>query len=273
MGGAFQLTRGVAQQVGGSAKIVSSGQSVVSGAHLLQDGLGMAEYLPAGGQLFFFLRLQRGGLDLVHLKAQQFQPALFFGLVHLQRVRLAFDCDQLTVDLAVFAVLLFVLGVEIQQRQMAGRIGQILIVVLPVDVDETGGEIPQHGCGGRHAVDPAVALAFGTDLTIKKKFVSRLIACLFQLAANSLGQVGKGGPDTGFARPGADKVAAGAVAQNGIDGVDQDTFACARLAGQNVQTGRELRFGLLDDRNIFNFQILQQSPSAPFSVLRGRAGQ
>ena len=104
----------------------------MGGAHLFQNGLGVAEHLPAGGQLFFLLRLQRGSLDLVHLETKQFQPALLLLFVHLQGVRLPLDGDQPAVDLPVFGVLLFVLRIQVQQRQMTGGVGQVLVVVLAV---------------------------------------------------------------------------------------------------------------------------------------------
>ena len=140
----------------------------MGGAHLFQNGLGVAEHLPAGGQLLFLLRLQRGRLDLVHLETKQFQPALLLLFVHLKGVCLPLDGDQLTVDLPVCGVFLLVLRIQVQQRQMAGGIGQVLVVVLAVDVDEAGGKVPKHGRGGRHAVDPAVALALGAYLTIEQ---------------------------------------------------------------------------------------------------------
>ena len=238
----------------------------MSGAHLLQNGLGVAEHLPAGRQLLLFFRLQRGGFDLVHLKAQQLHAPLLFRFVHLQSIRLTLNGDELTIHLAVLIVLLFVLGVEIQQRQMAGGIGQVLVIVLAMDIDEARGQIPQHGRRGGHTVDPEVAFALGADFTVEQQFVPCFVTGLLQLAAHSLGQVGESGPDTGLGRAGAHQFAAGAVAQDGVDGVDQNAFARTGLAGENVQAARELCFGLFDDRHILDFQIFQQSPSAPFFV-------
>ena len=43
------------------------------------------------------------------------------------------------------------------------------------------------------------------------------------------------------------------VPQNGVDGINQNGFACAGFAGQHIKAGGEGYFGLFNHGDIFNF--------------------
>ena len=150
-----------------------------------------------------------------------------------------------------------VLGVLVKQPQMQRRVGQALAVMLAVDGEEPCGNVPHHGSGGGHSVDPAAALALSADLPIQQQVLPRLVTALFQLLLHRNGNPLESGPDTGFGRSAAHQLAAGTVAENGVDGVNENGFARAGFAGEDIETGGEGHLGFFNDRHIFNFQACQ----------------
>ena len=56
-------------------------------------------------------------------------------------------------------------------------------------------------------------------------------------------------------------------AKDGVDGIDQDRFACASLAGKHVKAGGEIHLGFFDHGYIFNFQVCQHGPALPRPLL------
>ena len=151
---------------------------------------------------------------------------------------------------------------------MTGRVQQTHGVMLTVDVDKPPAQLPQDGGSGRHPVDTAGALALGGDLTAEQQGLRALIACLFEAVENSRRHVLERGPDDGLGRAGAHEILGSAVAQNGVDGVDEDGFACARLTGQDVEALFEMDVCFLDNCNIFDLQAAQHSFTPAFISAR-----
>ena len=156
-----------------------------------------------------------------------------------------------------------VLGILIQQREVHGRVGQALAVVLAVDGQQPGADVPHHRGGGGHAIDAAAALALGIDFAVKQQVVQGLVAAALQFGADRFGDILEGGPDTGFLRAAAHQLAGGAVAQDRVDGVDQDGLARAGLAGQHIKAGGKFDLGFFDHGNIFDFEVRQHAVSPP----------
>ena len=148
---------------------------------------------------------------------------------------------------------------------MVGGVQKAHRIVLAVDVDETAAELPQHRRCGGHPIDAAAALALGGDLAAEHQRRGALVPGLFQTVQHCLRHIVKGGPDHGLGRAGAHKVLGGAVAQNGIDGVDEDGFARTRLACQHIQAFFKVNVGFLDDCHIFNLEAAQHSFSCLIS--------
>ena len=60
--------------------------------------------------------------------------------------------------------------------------------------------------------------------------------------------------DHRFGRTCAHKILGSPIAQDRIDGVDQNGLARTSLTGEDVQPRLKMNFCLLDDRDIFNLQ-------------------
>ena len=160
--------------------------------------------------------------------------------------------DELLVHLPIGVKLVLVLRKGVQNSQMLCRVGQTLAVVLAMNVDQSGGDIPQDGYSGGHSVDTAMTFALGGDFTVNQKLFASVVTGLFQLHFYLFGQLVEGCPDTGFRCTGTHQVTADPVAQNSTDGVDQNRLTRAGLTGQNVQTGSKLYLYLFDHGHIFN---------------------
>ena len=68
---------------------------------------------------------------------------------------------------------------------MPGRIKQRLIVVLAMDVDKIGADLPHDGSGGRPAVDAADAFAVSRDLAVEQQRAVIGVAAVSQLRLHS----------------------------------------------------------------------------------------
>ena len=123
----------------------------------------------------------------------------------------------------------------IQKRKMHSRIGQTLAVMLPMNGNQPGTDVPHHGSGGGHPVNPAAAFSLGIDFTVQQQIIVCFVAAFCQLGFDRIRDVLKGGPDTGLGGSASNQVTGSAVAKNGVDGINQNRLASAGLAGQNIE--------------------------------------
>ena len=257
MGGSIDRIGCFPQKINGARSIISARKQRIALGDAFPDGGGIRQHLTAGHQRLLFACNQAGILDLLYLITQQVNLSLFFTLIGDDGIQLLFDLDKLPVNSIILLIHHPVLGVGIQNTLMAGRVQQAYGIVLAVDVDEPTAQFPQNGCCGRHSVDAAGALALGSDLTAQGQRFGALIPRLFQAVQHCRRNIIKCRPDDCFCSPRAHQILGGAVAQNGIDGVDQDRFARTGLAGKDIQALLKMHVGLLDDCNIFNLQTAQ----------------
>ena len=175
----LQGVGGLPGQIGGAGLVLAALQGAVGFGQAIGDVLGVGRQVPPAHQVFFLPRLQLGVLDLLQLVAQQFRPALPVLPGLAQFVGLPLHLHQLPVDGIIGRVLGLGMGVEVQQTQMPGRVGEALAVVLAVDVDEVPADSPHHLGRRLQAVDPEAALALGGDLPVQKQLVPGVHAGLY----------------------------------------------------------------------------------------------
>ena len=133
---------------------------------------------------------------------------------------------------------------------MAGRVQQLLSVVLAVDVQQLTPQLPQLGHGHQPPVHPADIPAVPLDLPLEEQLLPRRDPVFLQPAQP--GHAGEHRVDQGRLRPGADQLPAGPLPQHRTDGVNDDGLARSGLTGQSVEARIELDIGPLDDRDILN---------------------
>ena len=132
-------------------------------------------------------------------------------------------------------------AVGIEQRDMAVRIQQGLVIVLPMDVREAGADLIKLRQGNQLTVKFAEIFAGSGDISGDKDFFS--IQFTKQLndsfvAARS---------NTGGIR---------AAAEREADGFNQDRLAASGFSGYDVETVVKIDLRLFYDRKIFNTDMM-----------------
>ena len=144
------------------------------------------------------------------------------------------------------------LAEAVQIFQVTGRVQQPLPVVLAVDVQQLPSQLSQLCQGHGATVQTAGVLPVRPQLPLEQQDALGVRGDALLLEPIQLGQVHELGADQGGFGAGADEVTGGASTQDGVQGVHYDGFACAGLAGKDVEARVELDVGGLDDRDVFN---------------------
>ena len=149
---------------------------------------------------------------------------------------------------------------------MAGRVGQCMAVMLAVNAYKAAANIPHHGSGNRHPIQPTAAFSFRRDFAIEQQAVFRFVPGLFQLALYLFRDLLKGGPDARFARASPNQIPGDPAAHDCLDGVDQNGLARAGLTGQHIEALIKVDLCFFDHGYIFNLQFGKHG-STLFSTL------
>ena len=244
--------------------------SVEAGRRLVQavgELLGVLHQLAPRLQLLLLAGAQMRLRQLVDLILQRLHAPQLLALVHGEPVDLAPQRPHGLIALGIGRALGLVLGKAVENGQMLRLVKQRSAVVLAVDVDELHAELLQHADRHGRAVHAAEILAVGGQLApdVRLGVVGHTVLGEPRQLRHAVKNRADGRP----ARSGSDHVAIGAFAQNGRNRVDDDRFACAGLAGHDVEAVLEDDLGLFDDGDVFNMQ--QPKHNAPPSG-NGRSG-
>ncbi len=140
-------------------------------------------------------------------------------------------------------------GIGIEQLAHRFGLGQPLPGMLAMDIDQRAGNAAQLRGGGRHAIDPELALALRIDHAAQQQgFFARHVV-VAEKAFQRGGRI-ELGHQLGAAGALAHKAGVGAVPQHQLQCIDQDRFTGARLARQGREAGLEIYLQLLDDDEI-----------------------
>ena len=101
-----------------------------------------------------------------------------------------------------------------------------------MDVEQVFADVAQLLCGGRAAVDPGAAFAAQVHAAAQQQAVAGVKTGLGQISGQAFGAV-KFGADFGARCAFADQAYVGARASYKLQGVNQNGFARARLAGEH----------------------------------------
>ena len=115
--------------------------------------------------------LVRSGINGINLFRKLCDPALLFFLAGSQRIQRALCRDKSAVQCMVSGILCPILRVLIQQGQMGCRVGQAGAVVLAMDGQQPGGNIPHHAGGSGHTVNTAAAFSVRADLAVQQQVI------------------------------------------------------------------------------------------------------
>ena len=147
---------------------------------------------------------------------------------------------------------------------MAGRVQQLLAVMLAVDVQQLPPQLPQLGHRHQLSVDAAHVPPVSLELPLEEQLLLPGGEAVL-LQPGQGGHLGEHRRHQGGLGPGADELPAGALPQHRADGVDDDGFARPRLAGEHVEARLEPNVRRLDEGDIFNVKQGKQSCTPPLS--------
>ena len=133
---------------------------------------------------------------------------------------------------------------------------KLLAVVLPMDVQQAAAQRLQLAHRYRPSPHAADALTVTVDLPLQQQGAV-LLRCHALLLRDGGVHTGEHRADKRLVRAGADEFAACPLAQHRAEGIDDNGFARAGLAGQRVEACLEPDVRLLDDGDIFNVEHFQ----------------
>src|SRR5262249_39560566 len=122
-----------------------------------------------------------------------------------------------------------------------------LVLVLAVELNETGRQILKGAGGGQRPIDKRAAPSLRRDLPADQQ----LFPAVFEDGLDRRGL---------FTR--SDQIAGGATAKEQSDRLDEYRLPRAGLAGQDVEAGVELHLDRVDDREMLNAQEAEHGKSA-----------
>ena len=128
-----------------------------------------------------------------------------------------------------------------------------------MDQGQFGGELAEDGDGGRLVVDEDAALAGGENLAAQDDLVAVGVdAVLFEDGFGVVRGLEDAGYD-GLVGAVADQFDGGFAAHEQGQRIDQDGFARAGFAGEQVEAGAEGGDGVIDDGVVFSAQFDEHS--------------
>ena len=144
-------------------------------------------------------------------------------------------------------------------------IQKLLAVVLAVDVQQFGTDLPQLAdCDGA-AIGPTGILAVTENLPLQKQRPVLIRGHTVGGQSRQFrGYTGKLRTDKSLIGPGADQLPGSTAAQHRAHGVDDDGLTGAGLAGKGVKARAKLNVRRLNDRDILNVQQFQHGLALPF---------
>ena len=165
---------------------------------------------------------------------------------------------------------LCVSAAAVQITQMAGRVQQLLSIVLTVDIQQLTAQLPQLGHRHQPPVYPAHVASVPLDLPLEQHLsIMKSNAVLLQpRQGRHLGEHRRHQSRLG---PGADQFPAGALPQYGADGVNDNGFACTGLTGEDVVARFKADVRRLDQGNIFDMKQGKQTITPISSALTSAA--
>ena len=143
---------------------------------------------------------------------------------------------------------------------------QLLAVMLSMDIDEHAGDVFEHGYRSRLSVDLALGLAVLMEGAHDEQTVARfdLISQICQCTQNPGRDIVKDSCDRSRIFPGPNNIPGGTLSQNRVDGIDQNGFACAGLAGKDIEPLGKVDIRFLDNCNILDVKLGKHS-DRPFT--------
>ena len=237
----------------------------ITGQGIVNLGCGGIELFGVGKsvslvrEFFFLARLELGGGDFIGLELIEVQHTGALAFVGLQAVALGEDVGQLDIQamglLAEPGDIRAAPGIEDVDVDRDAE--KRLMLVLAVDVDHPRSDFFLDGGGGRAAVDATLGPAAPRDFAAEDQKPFFGIEAVFgrDIGGGLVVRDVENGLDHGFIGPGADHLAAGALAQGHAHGIDNDRLARAGLTREHVEPRPDLEPQVIDQGEVLNMEF------------------
>lgn len=235
----------------------------------IQNALCVHNDLAAFHQTFFLACGQRSGINGINLFRKLCDPALLFFLAGSQRIQRALCRDKSAVQRMVSGILCPILRVLIQQGQMGCRVGQAGAVVLAMDGQQPGGNIPHHAGGSGHTVNTAAAFSVRADLAVQQQVILGTIAAFSTCSRTWAGIDSNVAQMRALGAPLRTRSREVRLPRMALMESIMIDLPAPVSPVSNIQARGKLYFGFFNHGNIFNFQLRKHgccSPSGGLSV-------
>ncbi len=228
-----------------------------------EDLVGAGKQALAGSEFVKFAVLGRDLFDFVELVGEQGKAFFVVRARVLPGFMLFFEVLPVAVGVSAGGEQFAVVGVAVKAAALFVVFQERLVVVLAVDVYQGGGEGFEFAAGHALVVHPGFAAAVaqgaadvdlaGVVRVVEAVFGKRLLVCAAQFA--------EGGADGGACLAVADATGVGAFAEDEAEGVDEDGFARAGFASEDVVAGAEGDFAVFDDGDLVDGELFEHGLS------------
>ncbi len=143
----------------------------------------------------------------------------------------------------------------VEENALLGLVEAAEALALGVDQGQLRGKLAEDGDGGRLVVDEDAALAGGENFAAEDDVVAGGVDAVFFEDGLGVGRGLEDAGDDGLVGAVADDLGGGFAAHEQGQRVDQDGFARAGFAGEQVEPGAEGGDGVIDDGVVFSAQF------------------
>jgi hypothetical protein len=213
-------------------------------------------------QFFIFGRLQLGCVDLAGLEAIEFQLLTSKRSTGTQFLNRSASIVELEVNRMILFTQIAQTGVLIQHFELVGRLEQILMIVLAMNIDKRFGKLAQHRERNRIAVEADTAPAARKESAGEKQFAFGCdgdIRRPFDLLQHWPAQPVENAADAALLRAGPEHFGGASQTQEQLDSSDNQALAGPGCPRETVQPGMQFDAGVGDDGKVGNVQLAQHS--------------
>jgi hypothetical protein len=271
----IDLARGPGQAVEGAALAVAAEQrrGRAAGAHA--QLLGRRQPGPLGDQALVLAGLDPRGVELVLLEPDEVGALGALAIVTAERGDLRVDRGQVVPGRRHLGHHRGLVGEGVEDRAVARRIDQPLVLMLAGQIDEPRAELGQPAGGRQRAVDVRPALAAAQDDPADHDLGAIAAAIIVgrqrqpslgQDRAHPAAQVGRDlddGLDRGLGGAGPRDVRRSAAAAQEVDRLDDERLAGPGLAGQDREARAELDRDVRQNGEVGDAEVAQHGLTLP----------
>ena len=236
----------------GSVGILPTVETLHGGFHAVAQLLRVLQHLPPLLQPVVLPGFQLRLFDFGDLVFEVFHPAKLLALVHGQGADFPAELRHRLVAFPVGSPQLPIVRESVQKGQVVFLVKQCGGIVLTVNIDELDAQLMKARHVHEGSVDPADIFPVQVDFPGNHRL--RVIFHAVFRKPGKFRNIREHRPNAGPLGAGTNHVPIGPFPQDGGNGVDDNGFTCAGLAGEDIEATVKGNIRTLNDRDILNVQ-------------------